>query len=85
MTAIEITFKEKKFKFRDKLTFKEYMDIQDNYPEATEIEDETWWFKKTPFGEYFLINISLIPLEVITEKEWKNFYPIFRKFFPTTA
>lgn len=47
-----------------------------------------WWYEETPFGMFLLHKLCLNPtigykISIETKEEWREFYPLFKHYFPS--
>lgn len=90
---IEIDFKDETYQFKSTLDLREFNDIKERFrkkhKKVAQISRPNWWYKKSDFGLFFLnkmrykINIQTESLEITSEDEWREFFPVFKNFFPT--
>jgi len=83
------------YQFKGTLDLREFDDIKNRFRKKTgkipEISKPNWWYKKSDFGLFFLNemrrrykgNIEMIALEIVSDDEWREFFPVFKRFFPT--
>lgn len=79
--------------FKGTLDLREFNGIKEKFRlkfgKVGEISKPNWWYKKSDFALFFLEqmryrkNIQTEPLEINLEDEWREFYPVFKNFFPT--
>ena len=80
---VVIEYKGRVINFDEKVTFREYFEIQEAYEEPTGIENEGWWLKKSDFGQYILRKFSSYPELEIHEEDWEKFHPALNLYFPS--
>lgn len=79
-------------KFEDTLNLtklnKIKLDFFKKFNKPADTKKPEWWYKKTDFGVFFL-NEMLVKsridekVEPKDEDEWREYYPLFKHFFPT--
>lgn len=93
---VKITIDGKKgidYQFRSTLDLREFNEIKNNFrrkfERVAEISKPNWWYKKSDFGLFFLEymrhrqTVQMEKLPITSEEDWREFYPVFKNFFPT--
>ena len=78
-----IEYKEKEYKFKNNLNFKQVRAIVDKYGKPLHLPVAHWWYKKTDFGMFFLQKLCSTKLPDIPEEEWYLFVPVLKNYFIT--
>jgi len=81
--------------FKGTLDLREFNEIKEKFRvkfgKIPEMSRPNWWYKKSDFGLFFLEymrdkhTIQMEKLPITTDEEWREFYPVFKNFFPTIA
>lgn len=95
--VVRIDYKGKEFIFAETMHLAGFNVIKNKfrvkYNKIANISKPNWWYEKSDFGIFLLErlrsmsrkSIQAEPLDIETEDEWREFYPVFKYYFPTLA
>jgi len=89
--AVRIDYKGEYLTFRDDMSLKDFDNIKSKFTTNNgmpNISKPNWWYEKSPFALFVVKKLCLNPsidyeIKIETKEEWREFYPLFKHYFPT--
>jgi len=89
--GVRIDYKGMEIKFKDDMSLKEFDDMKLKFAiknGVPNLSKPNWWYEKEPFSLFVLERLCLNckigqEFQIETKEEWREFYPLFKHYFPT--
>lgn len=89
--VVKIEYKEVEIRFKDNMSLSDFDYIKLKFSirnGAPKLSRPNWWYEMSDFSLFFLKKLCLNcktgnELIVETKEEWREFYPLFKHYFPT--